>query len=436
MSTKKNHGDSRGRGVRLFARLCAAALALVATSCRRGAEEIAVPETSPRVVRVFVVSDDHSRAERTFPVFLKSASASKLSFRTAGRIEELNVDVGDRVDAGAVVARLDSRDYQLIADRAKQAILEAQAALKAMETGARPEDVDSASAALSAASSQRETAEKQYARVESLNKDGAASDMQLDLAKTALDAAKAAERAAEKTLEKAKKGSRDEEIEMIKAKIDGLEIDLQLAENKLSDVTLTAPFSGLVSEKYVENHESVAPGAPIVTLVDDRAFEGELNAPEEIPLHSDEIESIECVFDSIPNRAFSATLKRSSTAPQKGNRSYLTAISVDVTPEDGALVGMVGVAKIRFKTTDAVATIPTASLIRGDGAESAVWVVDPKSGAVSKRVVEVGDFDGEKVAIRSGLTAGDQIVAAGARFLTDGQVVSIENENANETATK
>ena len=415
MTTMKTHAYSDERVGRFFAVLAVGLFAVLSTSCRRAAEEsVAVPDAAPRAVRVFVVSDPTERSERTFPVFLKSASASKLSFRTAGRIEELNVEVGDRVEEGAVVARLDSRDYQLIADRAKQAILEAQAALKAMETGARPEDVESASAALEAATSQRETAEKQFARVESLNRDGAASDMQLDLARTALDSAKAAERAAEKTLEKAKKGSRDEEIEMIKAKIDGLEIDRQLAENKLSDVTLTAPFAGLVSEKFVENHESVAPGLPIVTLVDDRAFEGELNAPEELPLRSDEIESIECVFDSIPNRTFAATLKRSSTAPQKGNRSYLTAISVDVTPEDGALVGMVGVAKIRFKTSDASAFIPTSALARGENEdESAVWVVDPTSGVVSRKVVEV---------------------AAGARFLTDGQVVSIEN--APEGATE
>ena len=409
---------------RLFAAL---ALALACVSCRRQTD----PQTQvdlrdePRAASVYVVPIPDEFETRTAPVFIKGATTAKLSFRVPGRIEVFNAEIGKRFREGEVVAKLDDRDYQLVVARAKQALVEANAALKAMETGARPEDVSSAEAALAAARSQRETAEKQFARVDSLNRDGAASEMQRDLAKTTLDGALAAERAAEKTLEKAKAGSRVEEIEMMKAKIAGLEIDLKLAENKLEDSVLLAPFSGVVSEKFFDAHESVLPGLSVATLVDDEHFEGEISADEELTLRKDDLVSIECAFDAAPGKVFDATLKQASTSARKGNRSYLATLDVKATPEDGLLVGMVGVAKAVFKNPSARAFVPVAALAPFDdstpSARSAVWIVDPDSMTVSKREVTVGDAADGRAAILSGLSGGELIVAAGARFLTEGE---------------
>ena len=399
-------------------------------SCRRSGEDTVKStshESDVRPARVYVVPDASVSETRTFPVFVKGGETTKLSFRVPGRLEEFNAEVGRPFEEGVVVARLEARDYQLVVDRAKQALVEAEAGLKAMETGARPEDVASAEAALSAARSQRETAEKQYARIESLHGDGTASEMQFDLAKSTLDSAKAAELAAEKTLEKAKKGSRVEEIEMIKAKIAGLKIDLQLAENKLSDVVLTAPFSGVVSEKFYENHETVAPGVSVATLVDDKSFEGEMSATEELLQRRDSVSAITCQFEGLPGKSFPAELKRVSTSIQKGNRSYLATLAVNATAEDGVLIGMVGVATLTLSESGSRVYVPAASLVNGDaGASStAVWIVNEDGETLTRREVEVGELSGDRAEILSGLSSGERIVGAGARFLTEGQKIRI-----------
>ena len=186
-----------------------------------------------------------------------------------------------------------------------------------METGARPEDLASAEAGYEAAQSQRETAEKQYRRIESLYNDGSASAMQYDLAKSTYDSAVAAERAAEKTLEKAQKGSRIEEIEMMKAKIAGLEIDLQLAENKLKDTTLVAPFSGVVTGNSTTITRRSFRASRSSPLVDDQRYEGELSVTEEVALRLSDITKIECTFDALPGRVFSATIKEASTRSRR-----------------------------------------------------------------------------------------------------------------------
>ncbi|MCF0233394.1 MAG: HlyD family efflux transporter periplasmic adaptor subunit, partial [Thermoguttaceae bacterium] len=329
------------------------------------AVELSELEPIVRPARVFVVPEVAGVEVKTHPVFVKGGTAAKLSFRIPGKIVESNLVVGARFQEGDVVAKLDDRDYRLALDRVEQGLVEARAALAAMETGARAEDVASLEAALTATTTQAEAAEKQFQRMQNLKADGAVSEVQFEVAQTARDAAAAAKLAAEKNLEKATKGARDEEIEMMRAKIAGLEIDKQLAENKLADTLLLAPFSGTVSEKYFDAFETVAPGVALATLVDDASFEGELSVSEEIVARRAEIRRIECEFDALPGKTFEAMLKEIASAPRKGNRSYLATIKLDAAPADGVLLGMVGVAKLTLAKETPYVEIPCAALIPG-----------------------------------------------------------------------
>ena len=417
---------------------------LTNASCnRRDADSLTVDSvvsaTVPRPVQAYVIPDGSNMETRTFPVFVKGGETAKLSFRIPGRLVEFNAAVGVRFNKGDVVAALDPRDYQLAVDRATKAIQEAKAGLSAMETGARSEDKATLEAALEAAKTQLETAKRQLERMDSLYKDGVASEGQYDLAKTAYDGAVAAELAAEKNLEKANKGSRDEEIEMVKAKIAGLEVDLELAQNKLSDTRLTAPFSGVVSEKFFDNHETILPGVSLLTLVDDASFEGELSVSEEFVARQGDVESIECTFDALPDKVFNASVKQTSSSVQKGNRSYLATLTIDAQPEDGLLIGMVGVAKMRLRDANNFVMIPASALIADPAQlqheetgtyslDSSVWTIDPATETVVRRDVKVGVFVNDQAQILEGLSGGEQIVSAGARFLTDGQKVQLVAE--------
>ena len=405
-------------------------------ACRRAATDSQSELEKPgRLVQPYVVSDGATTETRTFPVVIKEGASAKLSFRVPGKLENFDVTPGRRFNEGDVVAQLDTRDYQLAVDHCRQDLVAARAALKAMETGARPEDLDSAEAGYDAAKSQRETAEKQYRRMESLHNDGTASEVQFDLAKSTYDAAVAVERAAEKTLEKARKGSRDEEVEVMRAKIAGLEIDLQLAENKLKDTTLVAPFSGVVTEKFFDNHETIAPGVTIVTLVDDKSFEGELSVTEEIALRVGDVQKVECSFEAVPDRVFSATIKEASTSVRKNTRSYLTTISIDASEGDGVLIGMAGIAKLTLADPNSSMFVPVSALVVGadkDGNAAPkttnVWIVDKDSLTISRRVVKIGDTVDDRAEILEGLSGGETIVGAGARFLTDGQKIRLPED--------
>lgn len=423
--------------VRAFAIFVLALSTLCLSSCKRPTKspelDADAVEKTVRAVKTFTTSLDAQSEHRAYPVVVKSGVTTKLSFRVPGKIEELTVQVGQRVAAGDLLARLDTRDYELAVARVEQSLAEAHAGLKAMETGARSEDVSSLEAAYEAAKSQAQTAQKQFDRISSLRSDGTASEMQLDLARTALDGALAAQRAAEKNLEKARKGSREEEIEMVKAKISGLEIDLQLARNKLSDTSLYAPFSGVISERFYDVHESVLPNVAILTLVDDSSFQGDLNVSEDFVARQNAVEQVTCVFEALPGKSFSAQLLETSTTLQTGNRSYLATLRINASPDDGLLIGMVGVATLQWNDRNDLIWIPTAALIPPDSTptdhdSSNVWIINTDTLQLQRRAVRVGRLENDRVEILEGLREGETIVAAGARFLTDGQTVRLAEE--------
>lgn len=389
-------------------------------------------EADPPIVRTLRIEDGIKMEPRSFPVFAKEGKTARISFRVPGQLQNFNPKIGQIFRKDEIIGSLDQRDYKLAITRIEHGLEEANAALAAMKTGARKEDLAALESQLTGTRSQLEQADRQYQRMVNLRRDGSVSEVQYDLAKGTRDSLQAAKDALESQLEKAKAGSRPEEIQMMEAKIAGLNVDLKLAKNALADTLLKAPFHGSISEKYFDNHEMVAPGVPVLTFIDSESIEASLSVPQEIVLRKDQIRKIECRFDSIPDRIFSATIKEIGKSVQQGNLSYPLTIIIAIPKEcEGKLLsGMSGTAQIFLAVSDPVYRIPPSAILPLDiGKESrisSVWLVDPKTETIRRAQIQIGIFSDEGVVVESGLKAGDLIVVAGARFLTDGQKIRLE----------
>ncbi|MDO5566496.1 MAG: efflux RND transporter periplasmic adaptor subunit [Planctomycetia bacterium] len=403
--------------------------------CGAHKEKVQLP-TEPAIplVRVQEVGQGVVRETRTFPVFAREGQTAKLSFRVPGQLEQFDVKIGQKFKKDEVIAQLDQRDYKLAIERIEKGLAEASAGLTAMKTGARAEDVAALEAQVAAASSQAEQAERQFKRMENLRQDGTVSEVQYDAAKAARDMASGAKAALSKQLEKARRGSRKEEIDMMNAKIAGLNVDLQLAKNKLGDTILKAPFDGTVSEKYFDNHEVVLPGAAIISLTDAREIEATLSIPQEIVLRKGDIAKVECEFETFPGRLV-ARIKEIGQSVQSGNLSWPMTIGITLPEgEQKILPGMTGTAYLEMKSVNETFSLPNAALIPSTAGtstdESAVWLVNTETKTVGRCVVKTGALSKDGVVVESGLKPGDKVVVAGARFLKDGQQVRLEGTQA------
>ncbi|MDO4550544.1 MAG: efflux RND transporter periplasmic adaptor subunit [Planctomycetia bacterium] len=395
------------------------------------------------VVKTIEVQPQTSPEERSFTGFAKEGKTSRIGFRVNGPIIRMNAVIGKRVSQGTVLAEIDPRDFELAVARVKTSLDEAEATLKTMTAGARAEDLASLEAQLRAATSAYETAEVNLRRFESLLADKTTSQAQYDQVKLQYETAKSAKETAQQQLEKGKKGARDEEIEVVKAKIAGLKVTLQTAENALADTKLLAPYHGYVSQKFVETDEFVVPGAPVVAFTEAQTIHVETAIPEAMMIRQNEMSGFSCTFEAYPERRFTAELNELGQALQAGKQGYPLEITVNV-PDDVLIhPGMAATVFIELQRKNPPCFVPLSAIVgvenlsaltpkemsgeikSSDSAptETVVWTINPKDSTIQKRTVQIIRVLDDGVEINGEIKPGEKIVGAGARFLTEGQKV-------------
>ncbi len=239
--------------------------------------------------------------------------------RVGGRVIEVLVREGDRVEQGAVLVRLEADEAQARVDAANARLEQAKATLQKLEAGPRPEEIrqaqsqvdkaeqrldiavegarsqeiETARANVQTAKAALDDAELGFQRMESLLQEGGVAQKQRDDARFALDAANGRYSAAVEQLDLLIEGTRDQEIAAAKADLEGAQAvldelvngtrpediaaakaavkmaqaDVALAQVTLRELTVTAPVAGVVESIDAQAGDLVQPG-PMVELVD------------------------------------------------------------------------------------------------------------------------------------------------------------------------
>ena len=215
------------------------------------------------------------------------ATEVRVGPEVGGRVLEIKVDEGDRVTAGTLLVRLDTSDADLAVRRVEAERAQAQAQLRLLQAGSRPEDIrqaraqaDSALADVAAAESELRAATEDVTRFEALLASNAGSRKQRDDAVTRRDvaaarvsAARERGRAAAEGVARLKAGARREELAAAQARIDAVDAQLATLRKSIADATLLAPVGGVVTSRLADAGEIVNPGAPVVVITDlDRAW--------------------------------------------------------------------------------------------------------------------------------------------------------------------
>jgi len=234
-------------------------IALGAAGCRKEAAT-----NTPRVSGQVEATEVHVAAE------------------VGGRVLELPVTEGDRVKKGDVIARLDTADVDLALQRAEAERQAADAQLRLLAAGSRPEDIQQAQAQAAAASAEVAAAETELSsgeadlqRFEQLLQTSSGSQKQRDdaatrrdLARSRVASAKARETAARQAAARLAAGARREELDAARARVASADAQVAALQKNKRDATVLAPIDGIVSERLLDPGEMAAPRAPLVVLTD------------------------------------------------------------------------------------------------------------------------------------------------------------------------
>jgi membrane fusion protein YbhG len=196
------------------------------------------------------------------------AHESLLSFQVAGRIDDLPVEEGKFVEADAIMARLDDRDYrqQVATDEAAVKVAEAQ--LRLALAGTRHQELEAIRQAMLNAEANLDQRKLDYARIKQLFEADATSRENFDLADTNLKQAQSAYEQAKQNFDQAVEGTRKEEIAIAVAQAEQARETLKYARIQLDHTMLRAPFAGVALVRQAEVGEVVSPGTPVFTFAD------------------------------------------------------------------------------------------------------------------------------------------------------------------------
>lgn len=336
-----------------------------------------------RPVRTLVVYGAGSTRQRTFSGTARAGVESQLSFKVAGLVEQVPVDVGQAVRAGALIARLEPTDYEL--------------------------QVQDTEALLAQARSQARNAQANYERIEALYENNNAS-------RSDLDAALASKESAE-------------------AQVVSVEKRLELSQLQLSYTRLTAPFDGSIAAVSVEVNENVQAGQPVAMLTGGEVPEVEVTIPENLISAIREGDSVLVRFDAVPGTDFVARITEVGVTSTGFATTF--PVKVRLLRADGRVrPGMAAEVEFTMSTRRARGAIlvpPVA--VSEDHQGRFVYVVVDSAGVgtvVRRREVTVGELTGEGLEIRDGLLDGDRVVIAGVSRLTQGQRVKLQSGELGE----
>jgi HlyD family secretion protein len=280
------------------------------------------------------------------------ATEVRLAPEVGGRVVEVPVDEGDRVEVGAVIARLSTTDTELAIRRARAERDQAVAQLRLLQAGARPEEirqaisqVDSAEADVRAAQSELESASRDLERFEALLKSNSGSRKQRDdaatrrdVAKARLEAAKERVRAAAENSARIRSGARAEEIAGARARVSAVEAQMAVLEKSLGDAVLTAPVAGIVTSKLIDAGEVIAARTAVVVVTDldhawanvyvDEPVVPRLKLGQKVALVTDAGQRLEGTISFISPRA-EFTPRNVQTAAERSRLVYRIKVSTD-----------------------------------------------------------------------------------------------------------
>jgi HlyD family secretion protein len=200
------------------------------------------------------------------------ATEAQLGFMVPGRVASVSVQEGDSARAGEVLAALDTVEAAARARQAAAQVDAARALLDEFERGARPEEIQQARAARSAAGQHLADAQQDFDRTQALITGHVVSQQTFDKAQVALDVARSQFQQADDGFKLVAQGPRHERLTAQRAQVAMAEAALAASRAQLANMIVRAPFGGVVTVRHHEPGEIVAAGAAAVSLLnrDDR----------------------------------------------------------------------------------------------------------------------------------------------------------------------
>jgi len=345
---------------------------LMVSACGKSDDSV---EERLRPVRYMTVTDASVFRDRSFSGTSKSSRESRLSFKVSGTVVNVPVQIGQRLNAGELIAEIDAASYVLQAQQAQASLVEAQA--------------------------NDRRAAANYERTKGLYANDNASLNDLESARAQAESAGAQVRAASKALE--------------------------IARLNVSYTKLTADTDCSIASLDIEVNENVASGQQVAAVSCGDAFEVTLDLPESLIGSVNATTPVTVRFGSIPGQEFSGVISEVAVALAAGSAAFPIVIKI-AESHPSLRSGLAADVTFQFDSAadkGRVVVPVTAAINDPDGTFVFVAELAEIDGEaiVRRRAVTLGELSQLGIEVVDGLNVGDRVVTAGVSVIRDGQRV-------------
>lgn len=420
------------------------ALLSVVSGCAQQMEE-----TPPRgaddgpVIRVTTVSPERMTLRRVTeePGRVEPFESAPIHAKLAGYVKVVNVDIGDKVTRGQVLAELDVPEIEADAQRTRAGVTRAEAEARQSEAA-----VEVARSSLAAAEARKVEAEAttrrteadlsrwkaEYARIEQLLRESAVTGSLRDETRGKLESARAAAEETEAKVQSALAAIQEAHAALVKAGADAAAsiaaVDVAKAEARRAEALfgyhkITAPFNGVVNRRRVDPGHLTVPGGtaePLFEVARVDKLTVVVDVPEVDAALVNAGDSARIRIQAMDGKVVEGKVSRTSVSLNESSRTLRVEIDLpgDIGGPETIRPGSYAYARIIADLRPCALSLPVSAVVREGGK---TFVVVDDGGKAKRRPVVLGLSDGSRVEVVSGLKEGEAVVLANADVLTDGQ---------------
>lgn len=329
----------------------------------------------------------------SFTGTLKPENVAGLRALAQGNIDEIPVEIGDRIKKGQLLFQIRTVDYELRVKQAQSAI----GVAKATEGTYRVNVED---------------AKREMLRMQNLHKEGSATEQMRDRARTEHDRAVAM-------------------LEQAKASVVQGRVGLETAHQALEDCTVVAPYTGFVTGKFRERGEYARIGEVVVEVMDLATLEAEVDLPERY-VKSVSVGSTVSIEVRSMDMQIEGNLVVVNRKIDPRTRTFLIKVRVDNRKEE-LKAGLFCSGVLSLPSIKGAVAVPSSAVLDDEG-RSYVWVA--QGGEVERRFIEAGASAEGFVQATDGIRPGELVVVEGLGGLMDGSQVQIQDSSSAGTANE
>lgn len=328
---------------------------------------------------------------------------------------------GDRVEAGEKLVEIDRQVHRAEVRQAESALEVARAKLADLEAGPRSEEIDQARTNVRRWEATLEEARTAYERQQQLQTKDFTSEQSVDQAREKMEVAKAELANAQERLRMLEAGPTSSEIAVQEANVEEAQAKLELARAHLEECLIEAPFDGTITQVHVRPGDLATPRSPLIEMFDHNSLVVRFSVAEAYAAAVHPDLTVEARLDAVPEETFRGEVLR--VYPQLDASMRTRTVEAKLEESERLMPHQFARITLEFESATDAVIVPAEALHEKQDDKRVAFVAE--DGKASRRTVQTGIEQDQRVQITKGIKADERVVVTGGEGLKDGDRVSV-----------